>query len=120
MVVGLASVDVISQPEFLENVQVQGKALHVALEGVVARHPAIFAELRGVGMMLGLRCPDGVVNLDVVNALRHHGMLSVGAAENVIRLLPPLIIGETEIAEAVRILDLTATELTAAAASAQA
>jgi acetylornithine/N-succinyldiaminopimelate aminotransferase len=47
-------------------------------------------------------------------------MLSVGAAENVIRLLPPLIIGETEIAEAVRILDLTATELTAAAASAQA
>jgi acetylornithine/N-succinyldiaminopimelate aminotransferase len=117
MAVGLASVNVISKPDFLENVQVQGKALQAALEGVVARHPAIFAELRGVGLMLGLCCAESVVNLDVVNALRHHGMLSVGAAENVIRLLPPLIIGEAEIVEAVRILDSTAAELTAVAAT---
>ena len=114
MAVGLAAVDLIAEPGFLENVQFQGRALHVALEGVVARHPTIFAELRGVGLMIGLRCAESVVNLDVVNALRHHGMLSVGAAENVIRLLPPLIIGETEIAEAVVILDATASELTAA------
>jgi acetylornithine/N-succinyldiaminopimelate aminotransferase len=111
MAVGLASVNVIAEPAFLENVQAQGKALHAALEGVVARYPKLFTEVRGVGLMLGLRVADGIVNLDVVNALRHHGMLSVGAAENVIRLLPPLIIGPAEIAEAVRILDETAAEI---------
>jgi acetylornithine/N-succinyldiaminopimelate aminotransferase len=116
MAVGLASVNVIAEPAFLENVQDQGRALHAALEGVVARHPKVFAELRGVGLMLGLRCVEGVSNLSVVDALRHNGMLSVGAAENVIRLLPPLIIGKTEIDEAVGVLDKTANE----AASAQA
>jgi len=115
MAVGLASVNVIGEPAFLENVQAQGKALHAALEGIVARHPNIFAEVRGVGLMLGLKVVDGVVNLDVVNALRHHGMLSVGAAENVIRLLPPLIIGAAEIAEATEILDKTASELSSQA-----
>jgi acetylornithine/N-succinyldiaminopimelate aminotransferase len=59
------------------------------------------------------------VNLDLVNALRHHGLLSVGAAENVIRLLPPLIIGSSEIAEACAIIDKTASELTAASAATQ-
>jgi acetylornithine/N-succinyldiaminopimelate aminotransferase len=112
MAVGLASVNVIAEPAFLENVQLQGRALRTALEGIVARYPKLFTEVRGVGLMLGLRVADGIVNLDVVNALRHHGMLSVGAAENVIRLLPPLIIGAAEIAEAVRILDETAAEIT--------
>ena len=117
MAVGLAAVDLIAQPEFLESVQQQGQALHTALEGVIARHPSVYAELRGVGMMLGLRCVDGIVNLDLVNALRHHGLLSVGAAENVIRLLPPLIIGAKEIAEAVAILDIVGAELSAAASA---
>ena len=115
MAVGLASLDLIAKPAFLENVQAQGEALHAALEGVIARHSGLFAELRGVGLMLGLRCADGVNNLDVVNALRHHGMLCVGAAENVIRLLPPLIIGQAEIDEAVRILDETAAAIAAGA-----
>ncbi len=110
MAVGIASVDIISQSDFLENVRAQSAILHSELERVVARHPKIFAELRGVGMMLGLRCVEGVTNLDLVTALRHQGMLSVGAAENVIRLLPPLIIGPAEIAEACAILDKTAGE----------
>jgi acetylornithine/N-succinyldiaminopimelate aminotransferase len=110
MAVGLASVNVIAEPAFLENVQVQGRALHAALEGVAARHPSVFAEVRGVGLMLGLRCAEGINNASIVDALRHNGMLSVGAAENVIRILPPLIIGQAEIDEAVRILDKTASE----------
>jgi len=108
MAVGLASVNVIAEPAFLANVQAQGTALRAALQGVVARNPGVFAEVRGVGLMLGLRCAEGVNNIAVVDGLRHHGMLSVGAAENVIRLLPPLIIGQAEIDEAVKILDLTA------------
>jgi acetylornithine/N-succinyldiaminopimelate aminotransferase len=116
MAVGLASVDVIADPAFLENVQAQGKALHAALEEVVTRHPGVFSEVRGVGLMLGLRCAEGVNNASVVDALRHNGMLSVGAAENVIRILPPLIIGQAEIDEAVLILDKTAGEAAAAKA----
>jgi len=108
MAVGEASVQFISQPDFLANVRTQAAALHASLEHVVARHPDVYAELRGVGLMLGLRCVDGVSNLDLVNALRDNGLLAVGAAENVIRLLPPLIIGEAEISEAAKILDRTA------------
>jgi acetylornithine/N-succinyldiaminopimelate aminotransferase len=108
MAVGEASVQFISQPDFLANVRTQAAALHASLEHVVARHPDVYAELRGVGLMLGLRCVDGVSNLDLVNALRDNGLLAVGAAENVIRLLPPLIIGEAEISEAAEILDKTA------------
>jgi acetylornithine/N-succinyldiaminopimelate aminotransferase len=108
MAVGEASVKFIAQPDFLANVRMQAAALHTRLEKVVAAHPGVFAEVRGVGLMLGLRCADGISNLDIVNALRANGLLSVGAAENVIRLLPPLIIGETEITEAADILDKTA------------
>ena len=67
-------------------------------------------------MMLGLRCADDVNNLDAVNALRANGLLSVGAAENGIRLLPPLIIGEAEITEACQILDKTASAVKGAKA----
>jgi len=114
MAVGLSSVNVIAEPAFLENVQAQGRVLHAALEGIVARHPKVFAEVRGVGLMLGLRCAEGVNNLTVVDALRQNGMLSVGAAENVIRLLPPLIIGQIEIDLAASILDKTANEAASA------
>lgn len=114
MAVGLASVNVIAEPAFLEHVQAQGRALHAALEGIVARHPKVFAEVRGVGLMLGLRCAEGINNLTVVDALRHNGMVSVGAAENVIRLLPPLIIGQPEIDLAVSILNKTANEAASA------
>jgi acetylornithine/N-succinyldiaminopimelate aminotransferase len=114
--VGEAAVKFISQPEFLANVRAQGATLHARLETVVADHPDVFVELRGVGMMLGLRCADDVNNLDVVNALRANGLLSVGAAENVIRLLPPLIIGEAEITEACQILDKTASAVKGAKA----
>jgi acetylornithine/N-succinyldiaminopimelate aminotransferase len=108
MAVGEASVKFIADPDFLANVRTQAAALHARLEKIVARHPGVYAELRGVGLMLGLRCVAGVSNLDMVNALRTNGLLAVGAAENVIRLLPPLIIGEAEISEAAEIIDKTA------------
>jgi acetylornithine/N-succinyldiaminopimelate aminotransferase len=114
MAVGLAALSVIAEPAFLTHVQEQGGALQAALQEIVVRHPEVFVEVRGVGLMLGLRCAEGVNNLSIVDALRHNGMLSVGAAENVIRLLPPLIIGKTEIDEAVGILDKTANEAASA------
>ena len=63
----------------------------------------VLAELRGAGFLLGLRC--AVPNTDIVARLREHGLLTVAAAENVVRLLPPLIIDETHIDEALGILE---------------
>jgi acetylornithine/N-succinyldiaminopimelate aminotransferase len=111
MAVGITALDLISDPAFLEHVRVAAAELRARLETLVHKFPAVFAEVRGVGLMLGLRCADGVQNGEVVKALQRNGLLSVAAAENVIRLLPPLIIGADEIAEAIEKLALTAASL---------
>jgi acetylornithine/N-succinyldiaminopimelate aminotransferase len=80
--------------------------LRQRLEEVVASHPHVFAEQRGKGLLTGLRC--AVPNMEVVEKLRYSGLVTVAAGENVVRLLPPLIIEEQQIAEATRILDKVA------------
>ncbi|MFV3075095.1 aspartate aminotransferase family protein [Niveispirillum fermenti] len=109
MAVANAVLDVVTAPGFLEKVAETGTRLEAALAALVARHPAVLADVRGKGLMLGLKCvkPNG----DVVTALRRNGLLVVPAADNVIRILPPLTIGEPEIAEAVAIIDKTCQEL---------
>ena len=108
--VGNAVLDVILEPGFLEKVQRTGALLHGRLEGLLEKHPTVFTELRGQGLMLGLKCGPAVG--DVIAKARANGLLGVPAGDNVMRLLPPLIIGETEVAEAVAILDRTAAEVT--------
>ena len=66
-------------------------------------------EVRGVGLMLGLKCVGA--NATVVRRLMDTGLLSVPAADNVVRLLPPLIVGEEEIDEVVEIIDRSCAEL---------
>jgi acetylornithine/N-succinyldiaminopimelate aminotransferase len=97
-----AVLDVMLEPGFLDGVCRHGQMLRDGLAAIVRDHPHVFAEVRGIGLMLGLRCvpPAG----DVITALRNDGLLSVGAGENVVRLLPPLIIGETEVREALDII----------------
>ena len=109
MAMGNAVLDVVLEPGFLERVQGTGEALMAGLRDLVARHPKVLAEARGRGLMLGLKAV--VPNADLVARLRENGMLVVAAADNVIRLLPPLVIGETETAEALSILDKTCREL---------
>ncbi len=116
MAVALAALDLIAEPDLLRNVRERGAALSARLQAVIDQYPTVFAELRGAGLMLGLRCAEGVSNLAFVNALQRQGMLTVGAAENVIRLLPPLIIGDAEIDLAVETLDRTAGEFVASPA----
>ena len=79
------------------------------LEGLVAAHPKVFEAVRGQGLMLGLKCK--VAPADMVNAGYGQHVLTVAAADNTLRLLPPLTITEDEIAEAVRRLDAAATAL---------
>jgi acetylornithine/N-succinyldiaminopimelate aminotransferase len=111
MAVANAVLDVILAPGFLDRVKDMSGRLRAALEPLLVAHPTVFEEVRGVGLMLGIKC--GVPNTDVVARLRANHMLTVGAGENVVRLLPPLIIEQSHIDEAVAILDKTATEIEA-------
>ena len=103
-----AVLDVLQEDGFLDQVVRMADLLRGRLEKLVADNDHVFAEIRGGGLMLGLRCVDGVSNGDVINALRAVGLLTVGAGENVVRLLPPLTITEDHIDEALACLNQVA------------
>ncbi|MBM3522514.1 MAG: aspartate aminotransferase family protein [Alphaproteobacteria bacterium] len=109
MACGNAVLDVMLEPGFFDRVQQVSSHLKQQLEGIISRHPDVFEELRGQGMMLGLKCK--LPQNDVGNALRAHGLLTVNAGDNVVRLLPPLVATSTEIAEACRLIEAAAAEL---------
>jgi len=114
MAVGNAVLDVVLADGFLEQVQAAGLRLKQGLAQVVDQHPAVFEGVRGEGLMLGLKCVKPVG--DFAAALRGQHMLGIAAGENVLRILPPLIVSEADIQEAVRRIDLAATALESAAA----
>ncbi|GEO80314.1 aspartate aminotransferase family protein [Pararhodospirillum oryzae] len=95
MAVGNAVLDVLLADGFLEQVRAHAATLRAGLEALVARYPGLLAEVRGRGLLLGLacRCP----NADLLSALRDEGLLAVPAADNVVRLLPPLTLGLADI-----------------------
>jgi acetylornithine/N-succinyldiaminopimelate aminotransferase len=114
MAVGNAVLDVVLAPGFLENVERMGLLMKQRLAELADRHPGVIAEVRGEGLLLGLRCV--VPNTDLAAAARAEKLLTVPAGENVLRLLPPLIISETEAGEAVARLDRAASALESAKA----
>jgi acetylornithine/N-succinyldiaminopimelate aminotransferase len=103
MAAGNAVLDVMLADGFLDGVERMGALLRARLEALAGRHPRVLAGLRGRGLMLGLECavPAG----EMVDRLREAGLLTVGAAENVVRIVPPLIIDEGHIEEALAILE---------------
>jgi acetylornithine/N-succinyldiaminopimelate aminotransferase len=109
--VGNAVLDVMLEPGFLDGVDRIGRVLWQRLQGLAARHPRLIAEVRGAGLMLGLRIVPEVTNSAVIAALLDAGLVTIPAGDNVVRLLPPLIIGETQVEEAIGILDRVCTEL---------
>ncbi len=110
--VGCAVMDLITDPDFLPEVNRKAGLMRQKLEGLVAAHPQVFEAVRGAGLMLGLKCTAS--NLDVVNAGYGALVISVPAADNVVRLLPPLNITDDEIAEAITRLDRAAKAVEAA------
>ncbi|MEH6739596.1 MAG: aspartate aminotransferase family protein [Sulfitobacter sp.] len=110
--VGCAVMDIVADPEFLAEVNRKSGLLRQKLEGLVASHPDVFEEVRGAGLMLGLKCKGAPI--DLVTAGYAAEVVTVPAADNVVRLLPPLNITDEEIAEAVTRLDRAATSLGAA------
>jgi acetylornithine/N-succinyldiaminopimelate aminotransferase len=98
-----ATLDVMLAPGFFDKVKRTGLLFKQRLAEVKDRYPAVIAEVRGEGLLIGLRAvgPAG----QLVDALRTENMLVVAAGDNVVRLLPPLIVSETEIAEGIARLD---------------
>ena len=114
MAVGNAVLDVVLEPGFLEYVAQMGLRLKQQLAGVADEHGEIVAEVRGQGLMMGLKCKRP--NAELISALRELGMLTVPAGDNVVRLLPPLIVGEAEIDLASRTIDAACAALKSRAA----
>ena len=107
--VGAAVMGIVAQDGFLAEVSRKAAQFRQGLEGLVAQHPGVFKGVRGQGLMLGLKCR--VPNGDVVKAAYAQHLLTVPAADNVLRLLPALNIPETDIADAIARLHLCAAAL---------
>ncbi|MDH7971711.1 aspartate aminotransferase family protein [Sphingomonas sp. AR_OL41] len=118
MAAGSAILDVMLEPGFLDHVTAMGDRLRSALEQMIPNHDHLFAEVRGKGLMLGVKLKPGNEPRELVAHLRdHHGLLTVAAGEGVVRILPPLVIGEEHIAEAIERLSEGARSFAPAAAS---
>ena len=107
--VGAAVMGIVAQDAFLDQVSQRAAQFRQGLEGLVAQYPTVFEGVRGQGLMLGLKCaaPNG----DVVKAAYAQHLLTVPAADNVVRLLPALNIPAEDIAEAIARLDRAASAI---------
>ena len=94
-----AVLDIILAPGFLAEVDRKARVLWHELEKVVAEEPTVFEDVRGAGLMLGMKCRGS--NTAMQDAFLAEGLLSVAAGDNVIRLVPPLVITDADVAEAV-------------------
>lgn len=111
MAVANAVLDVVLEDGFLANVNKMGKKLKSGMRDLVAKYPTLFAETRGLGLHLGLRCQDTVVGNDIVIKAMENGLLVVPGGDNVVRLMPPLTITAAQVDDALEILDTSCGQL---------
>jgi acetylornithine/N-succinyldiaminopimelate aminotransferase len=107
--VGIAVMDLVNTPDFLDNINTQASLFRQSLESLVITHPKIFKSVRGSGLMIGVECI--VPNIDVVNAGYDHQILTVPGGANVIRLLPALNVTASELQEAIKRLSAAAAKI---------
>jgi len=115
MAAGNAVLDVVLAPGFLDKVRRNALLLKQRLAEVKDRHAGVIEEVRGEGMLIGMRAAVPMGQL--VDALRAEKLLTVAAGENVVRLLPPLIADEAEIDQAVDMIDRACTRIERAKAA---
>ena len=106
MAVGNAVLQTILAEGFLDKVKQNGNLLKSELQKLQQNFPEIIAEIRGVGLMLGIKLQEKYISAEMVGILKNKGLLLVAAGENVMRILPPLIVNEENILEAIEILRL--------------
>src|SRR5262249_29625766 len=109
--------DILLAPGFLEGVRRTALLLKQRLAELKDRHSRLIAEVRGEGLLVGLRAIGP--SAELVDELRAQKLLTVAAGDNVVRLLPPLVVGEAEIGEAVAMLDRACTRIERAHAAAR-
>jgi acetylornithine/N-succinyldiaminopimelate aminotransferase len=109
MAVGNAVLDVLTEKGFLDTVRKNSLLLKQRLAELKDRHASVLAEVRGEGLLIGLRMVPPAS--EMVDELRNEKMITVAAGDNVVRLLPPLIINEAEISEAIARIDRACTRL---------
>ena len=117
MAVANEAVDMVLEPRVLPHVNKVANYLHQQLGALVAGHPALFEDIRGQGLMIGLKMktPSG----DFIAQARENGLIVLPAGDNVVRLLPPLNLTEDEAREGVALLSKTASDIEAQKAAAQ-
>src|SRR5918998_2185063 len=116
MAAGQAVLDVVANDEFLEHVARMGERLRGALQQMIPNHDHLFEGVRGLGLMLGIKMKSD--SRAFVNYLRTQGLLTVAAGDNVMRVLPPLIIEEAHVREFVDRLSAAAADYEVPAAAA--
>ncbi len=109
MAVGNAVLDVVLEPGFVERVAKLGLLARQRLAELKDRHPDVVEEIRGEGLMLGLKLK--LSPQDFALAARAQKLITIPAGDNVVRLLPPLVLSEEELAEGVRRLDAACVEI---------
>ena len=105
MAVANATLDVLTEDGFLDTVSRSGAALMSGLEALSAKHDTVLGGVRGKGLMIGMIVQEPYTNAALGAAARDLGLLTVVAGGNVLRMLPPLVIGDTEIKEALDAID---------------
>lgn len=102
MAVGITVLEEVLADGFLDKVTAMGARLRSALEQLIPNHDDMFEDVRGMGLMLGVKMKDAYDARTFVAHLRdHHGLLAVSAGQNVLRILPPLVIEESHIVECI-------------------
>ena len=101
--------DVVTKPGFLDHVRNIALLFKQRLAEIKDRHPSVIAEVRGEGLLIGLK--SEVPNGELIDAFRAEKLLAVGAGDNVARLVPPLIVTEAEVAEAIARVDRACTAI---------
>ncbi len=105
MAVGNAVLDLVLEPDFLPHVKEIALYARQALASLKDRHPHVIDEVRGEGLLIGLRLNDALTPARFVEALREVHLLTVGAGDNTVRLLPPLIVTKDDIDAALACLE---------------
>ena len=103
-----AVLDILCEEDFLAAVRAKGRRLRAALDDLAERYPTAIAEVRGLGLMLGIKVHGD--HHAFAGRLRERGLLTVPAADNVLRLLPPLVVDDGEMDEAIAILESVCAE----------
>ncbi len=109
MAVSNAVLDIILEDGFLDRVRQTGESLGERLASLTERYPGVVESVRGVGMMWGIKCVGA--NAELANRLIDNRLLVILAADNVVRLLPPLIVDESHLDEAFEIIEAACAEL---------